>query len=168
MGPIMKAQKQVGALCVSRPDEGPLKVLLVTSRDTGRWIIPKGWPMKRLKDHRAAALEALEEAGVSGRISRKPWGSYRYVRADAGKAPQYLDVTVFLMSVERQRKRWPEAKERRRFWFSVESAARRVAEPELRRLIRRVAQNPKSIASNKAKAKSKPAGGATEHHPLHR
>lgn len=134
----MKVRKQVGALCVSSPEEGPVKVLLVTSRDTGRWIIPKGWPMKRLRDHVAAAQEAREEAGVAGKVAKKPWGVYSYERPDGQGGPQLLDVTVYLMSVRREKKRWPEAKERRRAWFSVESAARRVVEPGLRRLIRQV------------------------------
>ncbi len=157
MIPGMKARKQVGALCVGGPGDGPLKVLLVTSRDTGRWIIPKGWPMKRLKDHLAAAQEALEEAGVSGKVSRKPWGTYGYVRTIAGDVPQHLDVTVYLMLVKRQKKRWPEDKERRRYWFSIESAARRVAEPELRRLIRRVGRHSDLPAAQKAKASVKRA-----------
>jgi 8-oxo-dGTP pyrophosphatase MutT (NUDIX family) len=134
----MKARKQVGALCVSSPDGGPLKVLLVTSRDTGRWIIPKGWPMKRMKDHLAAAEEAYEEAGVAGKVARKPWGVFSYMRPDGDEGPQLLDVTVFLLLVDREKKSWPEANERRRAWFTVESAARRVAEPGLRRLIRQV------------------------------
>jgi 8-oxo-dGTP pyrophosphatase MutT (NUDIX family) len=131
----MKTLKQVGALCISGTGEGCPRVLLVTSRDTGRWIIPKGWPAKRLKDHLAAAREAMEEAGVTGKIASKPLGTYRYVRHEDGAD---LDVAVFLLAVRRQKKRWPEAKERKRSWFSVESAARRVAEPELRKLIRKL------------------------------
>ena len=52
--------------------------MLVTSRGTGRWIIPKGWPMKRKAPHAAAAREALEEAGVVGEVQSSPLGSYSY------------------------------------------------------------------------------------------
>ena len=77
---------QVGALCVRRRRNGGYQVLLITSRDRGRWIIPKGWRTKRLKDHKAAAREAKEEAGVSGEVRQKPIGTYAYPKiVDAGK-----------------------------------------------------------------------------------
>ncbi len=79
----MKTLKQVGALCVCQADDGDeLLVLLVTSRDTRRWVIPKGWPAKSLKAHQAAAREAKEEAGVQGRVSSTIFGKYRYTRPD--------------------------------------------------------------------------------------
>jgi 8-oxo-dGTP pyrophosphatase MutT (NUDIX family) len=67
----MITSKQVAVLPVRRVKSGAFEILLVTSRSTGRWIIPKGWPSKRLKDHRAAAREAKDEAGVEGKIKRK-------------------------------------------------------------------------------------------------
>jgi ADP-ribose pyrophosphatase YjhB (NUDIX family) len=39
-------------------------VLLVTSRETGRWIIPKGGPIKGFKPAKTAAREAYEDAGA--------------------------------------------------------------------------------------------------------
>src|SRR5437868_8722745 len=58
---------------ISRP-----QVMLITSRETGRWVIPKGWPQKRRKPYRAAAREAREEAGIVGTVGREPIGSYSY------------------------------------------------------------------------------------------
>src|SRR4051812_35680001 len=100
----MKAD-QVGALCVRRQDDGSCQVLLVTSRDTGRWIIPKGWKAKRLKDHEAAAREAKEEAGVRGKVKSKPIGTYTYDKAESTRS---LRVAVYLMLVRREKNRWPE------------------------------------------------------------
>lgn len=131
----MKSVKQVGALCYRRTRRGTLRLLLVTSRDTGRWIIPKGWPEKHLTDRRAAAQEAIEEAGAKGRIGRRPVGRYRFRRVEAGRG-QKLKVSVFLLAVGELRRTWPEQKQRKRRWFSVEGAAGRVAEPELKALIR--------------------------------
>src|SRR5437773_2370121 len=56
------------------------EVLLVTSRRTRRWIVPKGWPVESLEPSACAAVEALEEAGVSGQVEQKPIGHYRYLK----------------------------------------------------------------------------------------
>jgi 8-oxo-dGTP pyrophosphatase MutT (NUDIX family) len=136
---VKAERQQVGALCIRRSDSGACQVLLVTSRDSGRWIIPKGWPAKRLKDHKAAAREAREEAGVSGKVASRSIGTYTYPKIDdAGARP--LRVEVFLLSVRRERKTWPEQDQRRRAWFAVRQAAREVREPELRTLIRGLGQ----------------------------
>ena len=124
----MKAD-QVGALCVRRRANGSCQVLLVTSRDTGRWIIPKGWKAKRLKDHEAAAREADEEAGVSGKVTSKPIGKYSYPKIDDAGA-RSLRVAVFLLQVRRERDHWPER--------DVREAVKEVGEPELRTLIKGV------------------------------
>lgn len=133
----MKTLKQVGALCVCEADDKKPLILLVTSRDTGRWVIPKGWPAKRLKAHEAAAREAIEDAGVSGKIGTKPIGSYSYHRPHQN-GDQLHNVSVYLIAVRSALDHWPEEAQRERAWFSVSSAARRVAEPELRSLIRRI------------------------------
>ena len=135
----MKPLKQVGALCVCEADDQKPLILLVTSRDTGRWVIPKGWPAKRLKPHEAAAREAMEEAGVAGKVGTKPIGSYRYHRPHQD-GDQLHTVSVYLIAVRSALDRWPEDEQRERAWFSVATAARRVAEPELRSLIRRIGQ----------------------------
>lgn len=130
----MDEAKQVAALPVRKGPDGELEVLLVTSRETGRWVIPKGWPSKRLKDREAAAREASQEAGVTGRIAKKPIGIYRYRKIEPERA-RMLDVTVYVLEVQKEKKKWPEQAERQRTWFKPEMAARRVREPRLQRLI---------------------------------
>lgn len=134
----MDEAKQVAALPVRRGEDGSLEVLLVTSRETGRWVIPKGWPSKRLSDREAAAREARQEAGVIGTIKNKPIGAFRYRKVEP-EGTRLLAVTVYLLKVEREKKRWPEQDQRKRNWFTAEAAARRVREPSLRKLIREVA-----------------------------
>jgi 8-oxo-dGTP pyrophosphatase MutT (NUDIX family) len=112
-----------------------LEILLVTSRESRRWVIPKGWPIKGRKPHLAAAREALEEAGVTGRVTKKPRGSYGYVKRLKNGAPLECRVQVFPLKVERQRKRWPEQHERSAQWFAASEAAAAVDEPELKALI---------------------------------
>jgi 8-oxo-dGTP pyrophosphatase MutT (NUDIX family) len=134
MKDIMTAHRQVAALPLRRGKGGAVEILLVTSRTTGRWIIPKGWTSKRLKDSKAAAREARQEAGVKGRIKPKAIGSYRYVKPELGDGAP-IDVAVYLLSVRKQAKRWPEKHQRRRAWFHFLDAARKITEPELSSLI---------------------------------
>jgi 8-oxo-dGTP pyrophosphatase MutT (NUDIX family) len=125
--------RQVSALCWRKGEDG-LEVLLVTSRETRRWVTPKGWPMKGLKDFTAAKQEAYEEAGVEGRIKRKPIGSFIYEKRQKD-ASQTVRVVVYALNVRKERKNWPEKSERKRQWFSPQEAARRVAEPGLKLLL---------------------------------
>jgi 8-oxo-dGTP pyrophosphatase MutT (NUDIX family) len=112
------------------------EVLLVSSRDTKRWIIPKGWPMKGRKPHAAAAQEALEEAGLLGKIEKEVLGSFHYVKNMPNGAAILCRVDVFPMRVDRQRKRWREREQRITRWFPVDKAAEAVREPELAEIIR--------------------------------
>lgn len=131
----MDEAKQVAALPVRKGEDGLLEVLLVTSRETGRWVIPKGWPSKRLSDRDAAAREARQEAGVIGSMKSRPIGTYRYRKVQPD-GTRLLDVTVYLLKVEREKRSWPEKDQRQRSWFKAEAAARRVREPSLQKLIR--------------------------------
>ena len=130
----MNARRQVAALPLRLAKNGAIEILLVTSRDTGRWIIPKGWTSKRIKDCKAAAREAREEAGVKGKILREAIGTYRYIKRELGNGA-LVEVRVFLLKVSKRCKRWPEKRERRRAWFDIEDAASRVSDPELSILI---------------------------------
>jgi 8-oxo-dGTP pyrophosphatase MutT (NUDIX family) len=112
-----------------------LKVLLLTSRDTGRWVLPKGWPMKGKKPRSAAKREALEEAGVVGRIGKRPIGMFHYSKRLAGGELVTCEVHVYPLAVDRQRKRWPEQRQRTQRWFTPEEAAQAVQEPELAALL---------------------------------
>ena len=82
--------------------------MLVTSRETGRWIIPKGWPKKRKTPYASAAREALEEAGVVGKVGKDPIGSYSYKKRLKNGAVVACDVQVFPLKVKRQQTSWPE------------------------------------------------------------
>ena len=133
--PIVRAQ--VAALPVRRSATGELEVLLITSRDTGRWIIPKGWPMRARKDHQAAAQEALEEAGVSGSIRKKPMGAYVYKKQLPDRV-EACRVMVYVLEVREARDVWRESGQRQRQWFTPAAAAAHVSEPRLAAMIRRI------------------------------
>ena len=133
-----KPRPQVGALPY-RLSPG-LEILLVTSRETGRWVIPKGWPMKSKSRREAAAVEALEEAGVEGRATRKPLGDFEYVKILASGDAQPCRVSVFALEVTRQRETWREKGQRTTEWFPWERAFDAVSEPGLKRLIRKFAK----------------------------
>lgn len=130
----MKKSFQVAALPVLENKKGQLRILLVTSRETKRWVTPKGWPWAKHSKRAAAAREAWEEAGVTGDISRKPIGSFRYEKQLQSRARD-VTVSVYLLKVTAIADKWPEAKQRRRRWFTPEAAARAVLEPELRELL---------------------------------
>src|SRR3546814_13658499 len=91
-----------------RGDECGVRVMLVTSLRTRRWIIPKGWPEKNLLPHELAAREAFEEAGITGIVDSKPFGTYTYEKAVDPRTNQRCRVDVFLMRVERELDSWPE------------------------------------------------------------
>ena len=130
---IMTILKQVAALPVRATDDG-IEILLVTSRDTGRWVLPKGWPSKHLSDAEAALREARQEAGVVGKIECEPIGSYRYRKIEK-KNSRLVEVFVFLLPVMKEKKRKPEKVQRSRAWFDIETASARVREPTLKSLI---------------------------------
>lgn len=126
---------QFGALPY-RVVNGKVQILLITSRETGRWIIPRGWPEPGLSATASAAREAWEEAGIDGRMSETCLGIYSYLKAldDHDRLP--IVVAVFPVKVRRLVDKFPEHKQRKRKWFSRKKAAARVVEPELRRLLR--------------------------------
>ncbi len=126
---------QVGALCL-QADTG--KVLLVTSRGTGRWIIPKGWPMDGRSAGGAALREAWEEAGVQGKVEERPLGRYRYDKKLSRGLSAPVEVQVHLVHVAALDKNFPERKQRQRRWFAPAEAAGLVDEPGLATLIRRL------------------------------
>lgn len=134
-------RSQVGALCW-RSNRGVIEVLLVTSRDTGRWVIPKGWPMPDRSAAMAAAREAWEEAGVEGDIAQDALGLYTYAKRRLPDPPLPCAVSVFALHVTSLANRFPERKQRQRKWFAARKAARKVDEPELREIFLRVDQDP--------------------------
>jgi len=115
--------------------DGAVEVLLITSRETRRWVIPKGWPMKGLKPHQAAAREAWEEAGVEGRIGSRRVGAFDYDKRLSSGALQPVRVEVYPLKVGIIHEDWPEAAQRERAWVAPSEAASRVDEPGLARIL---------------------------------
>lgn len=128
------ARTQYAALCWRLGDAG-VEVLLITSRDTGRWVIPKGWPMPGLAPEDAAAQEAWEEAGVEGVMNSLCLGRFGYHKSLPDQTQVPCAVAVYGLRVFRLADKFPEAKERRRQWFVPAEAAALVNEPDLARLI---------------------------------
>lgn len=136
---------QYGALPYRKSNRA--EFMLVTSRETRRWIIPKGWPKKGKSPHRSAAREAFEEAGVLGAVGRQPVGSFSYEKRLKNGGSVECEVHVFPLEVKRQRKEWPEKLERRVKWLSASKAAEKVKNPVLSKIIRRVARRNGRIKS---------------------
>lgn len=130
---------QFGALPY-RIRDGKVQILLITSRGTGRWILPKGWPMDGETPAGAAATEAYEEAGVQGKLSHEVLGFYAYTKVH-GKEHLPCVVAIFPLHVKKQLKSYPEKHQRRRKWVSQKKAAQMVWEPELRRIIKGFSPN---------------------------
>lgn len=129
-------REQYGALCYRVKKKQPaVEILLITSRDTGRWVIPKGWPMDGKSAAAAAAREAWEEAGVKGTIRTTPIGSYNYLKGLPHGLKVDCRVRVFPLAVDDLSKNFPEKDERRAEWVSCPEAASRVQEPGLKDLI---------------------------------
>lgn len=132
--------QQVAAL-VYRGRGADLQVLLITSRGTGRWVLPKGWPQKGKSLARSALSEAHEEAGVRGCLWGQPIGRFCYDKPADRNSPAFaFCVDVFAFRFERQDRHWPEEAVRTLEWVAAGEAARRVVEPELRNLFTRIAE----------------------------
>ena len=131
---------QSGVIAYRIGANGP-EVLLLTSRDTGRLVIPKGNIAAGLTPRESGAREAFEEAGVTGTIDGDfPLGFFTYQKRLADSSVEPTTVEVYSLHVERQRKQWPEMNERHLSWVSPVQAARLVAEPSLARLFLRFAE----------------------------
>jgi len=126
---------QVAALCWRRSSKG-LRVLLITSRDTGRWVIPKGWTMRNRTEAEAAAREAYEEAGLRGSVSGRSLGVYTYVKSLGAGRNIPCVVRVFPLEAREMLQVFPETGQRRAKWFEPKKAALKVAEHELAAMIR--------------------------------
>ena len=136
--PLFRRPKelQVAALCYRRRKSGK-EVLLITSRDTGRWILPKGWPIDGLDAPGAALQEAWEEAGVKdGQVANDPIGSFEYQKRFEGGAEATCRTQVFPVEVGQLAQNFPERQERQRKWVTPKKAAEMVDEPQLRKMLR--------------------------------
>jgi 8-oxo-dGTP pyrophosphatase MutT (NUDIX family) len=134
--PDREPRAQAAALPWRRRPDGQVEVLLVTSRETRRWVIPKGWPIKGLNASGTAAREAFEEAGVKGESGKKKLGVYHYGKRLRSGRVQQVRVAVYALKVTTERDIWPEAEQRERLWTTLVEAADLVQETELSALIR--------------------------------
>lgn len=136
--------RQVAALPYRIADDGSAEILLITSRETRRWVIPKGNPIRGLQSHQAAAHEAFEEAGISGIACPTPLGIYHYDKRRANGSIRDARVEVFPLAVVSQFADWPEMHERETRWTSPAEAAAAVDEPELKAIIAAFREPPKT------------------------
>jgi len=151
MGKAKAPHIQYAALPYRRVGHAAIEVMLITSRDTGRWVIPKGWQHEDLEAPGTAEREASEEGGLVGRVDERPIGHYRYRKRLAAGSSVTCFVEVFALEVERQRKSWPERKERHTRWFTVREAAAAVKEPELAAMIRNL---PRLLAATRRRVRA--------------
>jgi 8-oxo-dGTP pyrophosphatase MutT (NUDIX family) len=132
------SKQQFAALCW-RDGKAGTEVLLITSRETGRWVIPKGWRVKKKSASSSAAVEAWEEAGVTGQVSSRPVGHFTYDKVLNRDKPkpilQPCEVQVFALAVEDLADDFPEADQRKRRWMPIKDAADKVEEAGLRDLL---------------------------------
>jgi 8-oxo-dGTP pyrophosphatase MutT (NUDIX family) len=126
-----KPLKQVAALPWRLSVEGELEILLVTSRISQHWLLPKGWPMDGKSNSKSALQEAFEEAGIKGRISKARLGKFLYRKIAEDGSFEPCTVSVFTLRVTRELPNWPERKQRQRQWFTLEAAAAVVFVPSL-------------------------------------
>lgn len=132
---MTRPAEQIAALPITWTKSGKIRVLMVTSRDTGRWVMPKGWTMAGHKPWQAAAIEALEEAGAEGRVLKTAIGEYGYDKILDDGTARPCRVRVYPMVVDRLKRRWKERGERTRRWFTPKAASRSVDEPDLAELL---------------------------------
>ncbi|MBT9382393.1 NUDIX hydrolase [Pseudooceanicola sp. CBS1P-1] len=165
LAPLMRrpARYQVSALCYRFTADGTPEILLVTSRDTGRWILPKGWPKNGRSGGGTAIEEAWEEAGVKP-APRDPLkiGRYRYKKRLTGGLPVETVVDVYAIEVIRLFDEFPEMDERERHWKLPLDAAELVNEPDLKILLRNLPQlpsGPEAHSQAYPQDSTKPNGG---------
>lgn len=140
---------QYGVLAYETGEDGEPRFLLITSRTTRRWIIPRGNPIRGLSPSQSAAQEAHEEAGLTGYVGSEELGSYPYLKHRRNGSSDPARVHVFPLSSPVQSRDWPERDERETRWFTRSEAVEAVEEEELKALIRSFAP---------AEAGSAPAG----------
>jgi len=128
---------QSAALCLREGKTGR-EVLMVTSRGTRRWVLPKGWPMKGRTLAGGALREAWEEAGVIGTVEETPIGWYSYDKTRKGGLPLSCRVEVFRVRVDDLAADWPERRQRKRAWLPIETAIAQVQEPGLKAMLERL------------------------------
>ncbi len=142
---FQRALEQVGALPIRLHADGFVEVMLVTSRETRRWIIPTGWPAPTIEPREVAVREARDAAGLIGAASSDPFGEFTYDKRLSSGVILPCRVSVYLLRVTGQLDRWPERGQRECSWLTSREAARRVCNLSLQRLIARVGRSPELL-----------------------
>ncbi|MEZ5871671.1 MAG: NUDIX hydrolase [Nitratireductor sp.] len=132
---VLEAGHVQAAALPWRKAKSGIEIMLVTSLDTGRWILPKGWIEKSETPREAAIREAREEAGLKGKAAQSPIGTYFYDKIAKNGEIRRCAVDVYPLQVERQAKKWPEMSKRECIWVGPEAASAMVDEPDLGGLI---------------------------------
>ena len=130
-----------------RTGENGVEIMLITSRDTGRWVLPKGWPEAREPLCAAAAREAGEEAGLAGAISPVEAGRYFYVKVLSSGEEVPCEVLVFPLKVDSVADQWKEKRARTRKWVGSAEAVHMVNEPDLCQIIAYFCADPERFAA---------------------
>lgn len=126
---------QFAALCY-RVVSNKTQILMISSRGTGRWVIPKGWPKDGHTPEECALAEAWEEAGISGKVTGGCLALYSYIKEIDGEESLPCAVMVYPVKVSGQSDDFPEAGQRKTKWVSPKRASNLVNEPELSHLLR--------------------------------
>jgi 8-oxo-dGTP pyrophosphatase MutT (NUDIX family) len=146
--PVVRVQ--YGALPYRFTQTAGLEILVVTTRQSRQWIVPKGWPIKRLTPSKSAAREAFEEAGVRGKVGARAIGAFRYKKRASGNGadPDY-EVTIFPLLVRRQSATWPEFGQRVVQWVDPQRAIVLIRDPELKAIVEKFAKRAAAAAASK-------------------
>lgn len=135
-----KTVQQVAALPFV-PLANGIEVLLVTSRNGGRWLLPKGWPNGKEAFAAAAEREALEEAGVVGAVHPDSVGDYTYTKSMPKGYQVRSHVFVYPLLIQEHRLDWPERDERSCRWVSLNEAVELVGDRGLSRLLKNLSRS---------------------------
>ena len=125
---------QLAALCYREGESEP-EVLLVTSRNTRRLIIPKGWPMARHSARKTAKKEAFEEAGIIGKVAKEPVGEFLSYKGMGNGFKVRTNIVVYPLKFEQQVEEFPEAGQRELIWLPLSQAANACQEEGLCNLL---------------------------------
>lgn len=142
---LIRPPNQAAALPIRLHAEGFVEVMLVTSRKSGRWIIPKGWMEAGLAPHEVAAKKAEEEAGLIGRVDPECFGTFTYEKRPTSGTTIRCDVVVYLLRVEEQLARWREQGERQYRWLPSREASRLICNIALQRLVQKIGRQPELL-----------------------
>jgi len=125
---------QLAALCHRSTDDG--KVVLLVSSSSGRWILPKGWPIDGMTAGEAAAQEAWEEGGVkASKVGKSSLGSFYGRKTYDNGRSEPCETLVYKLKVADVANDFPEANRRDRIWVSPTKAAELVDNAQLKSLL---------------------------------